>query len=327
MNEKNGIIPRFAIYFLCCVTVSVIQGCRSRKPQLSSQEYDITPNEIQHIVGIGRIEPELKIVDLACEAGGIVEDIFVSPGLKVSKGQSIIHLRRDVERAQVDQAKARIESQRSVVRSTQADLEAMKIKSNNAKSNFIRLERLYQSGAGTKAVYDDAKATYEFLQKDTHRIEADILSAQSLLKQAEADLELAKARYRQKMIIAPADGKLLSLDITIGSLISPGEVFGSFAIASPLSTWCEIDELFADQVQVDQKAYIRSEGMTDTLVFGKVIFVGPYLRKKSIFSDNVDSFEDRRIREVRIRLEHGASLLYGQRVECVILVNRDNNSY
>jgi len=321
MKKKKCIFGRLTLYFLFCITLSVFHGCRSKKPQITSQEDHFLPGEIQKIVGIGRIEPELKIVELASEVSGIVDDIFISPGEIITEGRSILHLRRDVEYAQVDQAIALVEAQKAVVHSSEANLESIKIKTDNAKSNFNRLNKLYQSGAGTQSDYDDAKANYESLLKDTHRLEADILTAQSFLKQTEADLELAKARFRQKMIVAPADGKLLSLDITLGSLVSPGQPFGSFAISSPLSVWCEIDELFAELVQVGQKAYIRSEGMTDTLAAGKIVFTGPYLRKKSIFSDDVGSFEDRRIREVRIRLESGAQLLYGQRVECVIQVN------
>jgi HlyD family secretion protein len=283
----------------------------------------MTAPDLQHIVGIGRIEPELKIVELAAEVRGIVENIFISPGDMITEGESILHMNRDVEQAQVNQAKARMEAQRAVILSTLANLEATKIKTANAKSNFDRLERLYQSGAETKATYDDSKAAYESLLMETNRLEADILSARSFLKQAEADLNLAEIHLRQKMILAPANGKLLSMDVTLGSLISPGDAIGSFAISSPLSAWCEIDELFAQRVQVDQKAYVRPEGMTDTLAVGIVTFAGPYLRKKSIFSDNTSSFEDRRIREVRIRLEPSTLLLYGQRVECVIQINQE----
>ena len=132
---------------------------------------------------------------------------------------------------------------------------------------------------------------------------------------------MAEAQLNQKIIEAPVDGQLLSLDITIGSMIPSGQAFGAFAPQSPMTAFCEIDELFASRIKTDQKSVIRTEGMTDTLALGRVVFVGPYLRKKSLFSDDVSQLEDRRIREVRIRLEPNLSLLYGQRVECVIFVN------
>jgi hypothetical protein len=110
------------------------------------------------------------------------------------------------------------------------------------------------------------------------------------------------------------------LDITLGSLVTPQKSIGVFAPESPLSAWCEIDELFADEVEIGQKAYVRYQGTTDPLVFGIVSFAGPYLRRKSIFSDEVGDLQDRRVREVRITLDPETSLLFGSRVECVILL-------
>jgi hypothetical protein len=131
---------------------------------------------------------------------------------------------------------------------------------------------------------------------------------------------LARAEYERKFIKAPTDGQLLSLDITLGSLVTPQKSIGTFAPESPLSAWCEIDELYADKVKIGQKAYVRYQGTKDPLVFGIVSFAGPYLRRKSIFYEEVGDLQDRRVREVRITLESEASLLFGSRVECVILL-------
>ena len=44
------------------------------------------------------------------------------------------------------------------------------------------------------------------------------------------------------------------------------------------------------------------------------------MRRKSIFSDEVGDLQDRRVREVRITLDPGTDILFGSRVECVILL-------
>jgi HlyD family secretion protein len=89
-----------------------------------------------------------------------------------------------------------------------------------------------------------------------------------------------------------------------------------------VTVWCEVDELFAPWIIPGQKVVIRAQGASQELVRGKVSFVGPFLRKKSIFSDEVGDLQDRRIREVQVRVDAGAEtgLLLGSRVECVILV-------
>jgi multidrug efflux pump subunit AcrA (membrane-fusion protein) len=299
--------------------VFILSGCGSKKseeaPAPADQDF-----AVKQVVGIGRIEPELKILDLTSEVSGIIRTIFIQPGDTISRGQMIIGLIDDVEKARVEQAAARVQAQAAQIDAAKALLAATQIRAANAKTNFDRAKNLFEQSAETRSNYDNAKADYESHLQDVTRLEADVIVAQKVLKQSQADLRLAQAELEQKAIIAPSDGQLLSLDITIGSFISSGKAIGTFAPKSSLTAWCEIDELFAPKVQLHQKAYIRPQGMTDTLAVGTVSFVGPSLRKKTIFSDDVGSLEDRRVREVRIRLEPGARLLFGSRVECVILI-------
>jgi len=82
----------------------------------------------------------------------------------------------------------------------------------------------------------------------------------------------------------------------------------------------EVDELFADRVAVGQAAGIRRQGGSEILATGKVVSVAPDLKQKSLFSDEIGKLEDRRVREVRIRLDPpaGSPLLLGARVECIL---------
>ena len=43
-----------------------------------------------------------------------------------------------------------------------------------------------------------------------------------------------------------------------------------------------------------------------------------HLSKKSIFSDRADNLEDRRVREVRIKVDNPKAVLIVSRVECII---------
>ena len=297
----------------------LMSSCGSKKEDQkdTSQVLDMTPTQV---FGLGRIEPELKILNLTSETSGVVTQIYFQPGDIVPQGLTIVELSNAIEKARVEQAAARIQTQFSQIKAAKAALAALKIKTENAKLTFERAKKLYEQDAETKFNYDLAKTEYESLLEEIKRLEAGVIAAQNLLKQYQADQKLAQAELNRKFITALTDGQLLSLDITLGSLISPEKPFGTFAPQSPLTAWCEIDELFASEVSAGQKAYVRYLGTTDALAWGKVTFAGPYLRKKSIFSDEVGDLEDRRVREVRITLEPDASLLFGSRIECVILL-------
>ncbi|MBN1271062.1 MAG: efflux RND transporter periplasmic adaptor subunit [Candidatus Aminicenantes bacterium] len=294
----------------------LMDGCKEKPAPLEkSINEDFFP---ENIVGIGRIEPELRILDLSTEVSGIVSKVYFKPGDFISAGEPIIELFNAIEEARLDQENAKIQIQLNEIKAAQAALASTRIRKENAEVSYNRTKQLFEENVEAKSEYDRVKTELESLTEEIKRLEALVVSAQNRLKQNQADKKLAQAEYARKIVTAPGDGQLLALDITLGSLVSPEKPFGTFAHKSPLTARCEIDELFADQVKTGQKAYIRFQGREEPIARGEVSFAGPYLRKKSIFSDEVGELEDRRVREIWIRLEEGTELLFGTRIECVI---------
>ena len=297
-----------------------IWRCRSQEQdQTSTQSKTIT--EPTRIIGIGRIEPELRLLDLSSESSGLITSMQYQAGDEVAQGQVIIELTHAVEQARLEQAKARLQTQLSEIEATKASLAATKIRTENAKVTYERAKTLFEKDAQTEFYLDNVRTEYESLQEDIKRLEANVVAARDSLKQFQADQKLAQAELDKRFLVAPVDGEILSLDVTIGSFLSAGNPIGVFAPKSSRCARCEIDELFAEYVKIGQKASIRYPGMTETVVEGTVIFAGSYLRKKSLFADEVGDLEDRRVREILIRLSPDASILYGSRVECVIPIN------
>jgi multidrug resistance efflux pump len=272
------------------------------------------------VIGLGRIEPELRILDLNAEVSGIITRLPFRPGDRVAQGETIVELNQSIEQSKVEQAAALVETQASSIKSAKAALTSTRVKAANAMLSLERAKSLFDQKIQAQSVYDDAKAQYDSLVADTARLEADVATAESQLKQNRADLRYAQAVLSQRSIKAPAAGQVLSLDVTLGSLVTPGKNFGTFAPDSPLVARCEIDEMFASEVRLGQKAYVRNQGQTEALAQGTVSFVGPSLRKKSLFAEEVGDLEDRRVREVWLKLDAGSRLLFGSRVEGVILI-------
>jgi HlyD family secretion protein len=270
------------------------------------------------VIGLGRIEPEGKILDLAGETQGLIARIGVRPGDRLAKGAPIIEMSRAVEEARVGQVEAKIRTHATDLESAEAALAGAKIRAANAALAYERASKLVAQNAQAQVALDNSKADFESLTEDVKRLEAAVRSAENLLEQDRADLRLARAELERRFIRAPEAGQLLSLDVTAGSLVTPGAALGKFAADGPLTAWCEVDELFAADVREGQAATVRRQGTNEELGRGTVVFAGPYLRKKSLFSEEVGELDDRRVREVRVRLEPGSALLFGARVECVI---------
>jgi multidrug efflux pump subunit AcrA (membrane-fusion protein) len=113
-------------------------------------------------------------------------------------------------------------------------------------------------------------------------------------------------------------GTFLSVNVRTGTYLTNTTPLGDLAPDGVLMALSEVDELFAEKVSVGQDAWIRNQGDTEIIAKGKIVFVGNYLKKKSLFSGKPDDLEDRRVREVRVELGDKANVLIGARVECVI---------
>jgi len=284
-------------------------------PAPAAPKADFAPSQV---IGLGRIEPEARFLDLQSEVAGTAVPIPVQAGDAVAAGQVLVELSNAIEKARLELKAAAVRTGRSQIEAAKAAAAAVRFRVENARLSFDRARTLFEQNAQAKAPYDAAKADFEAQREDVRRLEAGIVAAEDGLKQSEADLRLSQAEYDRRFLRAPVDGQVLSLDIAPGALVTPEKPVGTFAPKGALVARCEIDELFAARVAVGQAAEIRSPGMTDVLARGTVSFAGPQLRRKSLFSDAVGSLEDRRVREVWVRLDPGAALLYGARVEAVI---------
>jgi multidrug efflux pump subunit AcrA (membrane-fusion protein) len=308
------------IFFVVIIAVG-FWSCRS-------PEQDQTPppapsiTEPVRVVGIGRIEPELRLLDLSSESSGLITELHYLAGDDISQGEMIIELTHAVEQAKLEQSKARLKSQISEIKALEAGLAATRIRAENAKITYGRAKSLFEKDAQTESYLDDTRTEYESLLEEIKRLEFNVVTARDSVKEFQADQKLAQAELDKRFLKAPTNGRILSLDVTIGSYVSAGSPIGTFAPKSPLCARCEIDELFAEYVKKGQKAVIRYPGMTESVAEGTVTFAGPYLRKKSLFADDVGDLEDRRVREIVIRLSPDASVLFGSRVECVIQIEQ-----
>jgi len=305
------------------LVLGLLVSCGKKEEKVENIATIETKTSLQttQVFGLGRVEPHGKITQLNAEVTGLISDVYVKAGDLLKKNSPILKLSTEVEDAQIEQIIAKIATQKTSVIAEEAKLNSLEVKIANAKLNFDRNSNLLKSGAQTKQVVDDAKATYDALVQDQYAMNMGILQSKKKIQELEADLHYYQSLANRKTIKAPSDGILLSLDVLKGNALSQQvTAIGDFAPAGNLLTVIEIDELFAQKIKIGQAAYVRNQGETDTLALGKVVFVAPYLKKKSLFSDKVGDPEDRRIREVHVELNSDSNILIGSRVEAVIEV-------
>ena len=266
------------------------------------------------------MEPAGDIISLASPTGGIVERIFKNEGDNVKKDEPLLKLDDQLESLRADQLRWQVTSQRtevdlSVISQKQAD-----IKLEN-RSRYLESTRdLQKKGAETSQNLDDLEPDVNTLKMEAEAARSKLDQDRSRLKALESQLGYAQAEVARKTLKATSDGILLRIEASEGASINQFSSYGDFAPAGPVIVRAEIDELFADRLAEGQQAEIRYVGSDSTIATGKVMYLSPWLKKKSLFTQRAGDQEDRLVREVKVSLDNGSSLILNSRVECVIKV-------
>lgn len=274
--------------------------------------------EPDKVVATARIEPEAKIAKLSSEVSGLIKKVYVKTGDVVKKGDILIELSSELESQQVAQNQSFTQVKISNKAEIEANIHLKQTKFANAKQKYERLKTAFGKGAETQQNLDNAELDYKSIQKNIEKLQKQILTNASEMMENQIKINIANIQLQRRFIKAPSNGIILSINLSEGNAVLAYSDLIEFAPESPVNAVCEVDELFANDIKVGQTAYIRAVGRTEKLAEGSVILTSPYLKKKSLFSDASNDLDDRRVREVRIRLTNPKDLLFGMRVEGVI---------
>lgn len=317
MKFKNSYKILLLLTLFTVVTGLVACGGKEEKKE-EQASYQGAPAQATEVVGIGRVEPEQDIISLAANDGGVVSKLFVHEGDAVRAGSVVLELESTVASARVSQARARLSTQEAqVLADEKAEAEAQ-IRLENLRLSAQRLQKLYESRVETEQNRDNANYEVRNQQATCDRLRAAAQVSRARLQEARTELAVAERELALRAVKAPVNGQILSIATQAGNALPPQGQFAELAPEGRIIVRCEIDELLADRVQINQKAQIRAIGTGKDLAAGTVVYAAPLLKKKSLFAETPGEMEDRRVREVKILLNDPGSLLLNARVECAI---------
>jgi HlyD family secretion protein len=165
------------------------------------------------VTASGDIRP-VKLYNLTAEVGGRVEQIYVSEGDPVKKGQPLVRVdptqssfavtagEASVRVTQADaanqevalrQAENNVNQTKANVASAEADLERNKVDLLNAESEYKRFQQLVEGGVVNKSQFDTAKSRYDQARAVVNAQMSRINQLKVLVHDAELGIERAKA--------------------------------------------------------------------------------------------------------------------------------------
>lgn len=247
------LIAIFTIFLLSC------KGSKSKNESSSLVETlfpvsveKVERREIEKALSfVGNLEPVDKAT-IVPDISGKLWKIYVDVGDRVKKGQVLAELDHRHIDLQLEQARA--------------GFEVAKANLNDAKTNYMRMEKLYKENAISSQQFEKVKLAYEL--------------AQSQFQQAHAALNLAQYQQDVSIMKAPFDGVIVERLAEEGDVINP--MMGSFGSRggvlvlmnfSKIKVDLDVSEKDIHRIKKGQIAYLVVSSIPDMKFKGEVTIV------------------------------------------------------
>ena len=210
--------PGLLITLLACLLIT----CKNKSTD------NINPGskpfaDIQHVVGIGRIEPENGIIQLSAEVGGIIQKVYKHENDTVKAGDIILELKHAVEDANIVQLRKAAAVQKTQIKVDESVIIELQIRFANSSVELQRLKNLLAEGAETQQVVDNATAEMLAFGANIKKLQATVEVSKMRWKETNAQVAIGTVQLKQKFITAPPNGILLELNAQIGNYIDSGK--------------------------------------------------------------------------------------------------------
>ncbi len=242
---------------------------------------------------------DIRQVQLAFNGSERIAQMLAREGDAVKKGQLLAVLDADRLGHNVELQQAQVASQQQVVarlltgsrpeeiNKAQADVEAARIDSENAESNWQRQKELVeqhfvaqQQADNARAAADAAQARYRSLQEVLKLVQAgprreDIAAAQAQLQANKAALEVARRALEDASLHAPEDGIVQERILEPGDMASPQRPVYTLALTDPLWVRAYVQEKDLGKVKSGMRADVATDSYPGKRYQGWIGYISP----------------------------------------------------
>jgi len=181
-------------------------------------------------------------VDVAAQREGVVVQILVEPGARVSNGQLLARL-------DDRQLLANLEAARAQTASTEADLNNWKAEAKVLEADYQRAKKMWDAQLITQEQFEHARYKAEADQWDVKRVEQLLVNARE--SQRSMELEVEKTR-----VSAPFDGVVARRYIRAGQTVARNDRLFWVTATGPLRVRFTLPSKFVRQVRVGQQVNV-----------------------------------------------------------------------
>jgi len=265
-----------AVMLMCLVGV-VLTGCSSGST--APETIKVARGNLTLSVEVsGNLETPRK-VDLSFGTSGMVKEVMVNEGDRVTKGQELAKL--DVPYLEASVAIAELNLRQTIYPYYHythcSDMPGTWLALADARDNLEQAQKLLEEGK-TEEAQSLLEAVDQNLSVAEDRSKAEAWSLPFAVKLAELQYDQAKAELDKATIAAPFDGVIANIYITEGQQLSTMN-YANPAIClidpSEIKLTGVIDEIDVSRVKLGQEAVITLDALPGKEVKGRVTFISP----------------------------------------------------
>jgi HlyD family secretion protein len=277
--------------------IAFISGCgapKSEAPAVYYKKQEITSETLEVSIEASGVIEAISSIEIKSKASGEILYLGAEVGDYVQKGSII---------GQIDQR-----TPTNILNQSKSDLEAAKVRLENAESQFKRGAELHKNGSISDQSYED--------------IQENLAQAKSTLVRTEVSYENAKIALDDTIVRSPIFGTIISRPVEVGQVISSptsavggGTLLMTMADLSKVRVRALVDEIDVGKVSIGQTVSIKVAAYRDKEFFGKVSKIEPLAK----IEQNVTTFP------VLIDIDNKDNLLLlGMNTDVVIeILNKD----
>ena len=258
----------------------------------------VEKGEVNSFLKVTGVVEANETVRVTSEIMGQAKEVKVKNGEEVKRGDILITLGDEQIKIQVAQAQATLDSVQAssdkiksgarpqVIKQAESALLQAKMNRDSVEENYLRMKKLFTEKAISEQQYEQAKNQYEIADvqyqsaQESYELviegaaEEDIKSVEAQVRQAKAALDMAKYQLKNTQITAPISGKVTSISVSSGEMISPSIPLLSIIDVSRIFVKVGISEKDISKIKEGQKVSLEIDAFPEEKFRGEVVSKG-----------------------------------------------------
>jgi RND family efflux transporter MFP subunit len=185
----------------CAAYALLMMGAGMPGAALAADVFEVQERSVDDLKAVFATVRSADEISARVRTGGTIASLAVTKGAEVKMG--------DVLATVADQKLA------LRMRSLDAQIVGLRSRADTARTELQRQEQLAEKGFAASAKLDEARAGSEV--------------ASNALKSAEAERQVITQQVQEGDVLAPANGRVLTVPVTAGSVVMPGETIAKIA--------------------------------------------------------------------------------------------------